>query len=163
RPRRAPPLRRCAARATAPRRLVRRDGTRSAAGGASARGAVLLPGATPSPQPAARLLPPAPPAARRAMRILLVTSMPPSPRGRGAVPLARHAQLLGRSARHDVRLVTAGGPEPAELEALAGLERYGVEVHAVRRGESRGLARWERRRRLAADWARGVPWRTAWF
>jgi glycosyltransferase involved in cell wall biosynthesis len=98
------------------------------------------------------------------MRILLVTSMPPRPEAPGAIPLVLQAQVAGLRERHELTVVTVAGHEPGELEAAQELQQSGVEVHVVDARPPQGLARWRRRRRLAAAWARGrYPWRTVWF
>jgi polysaccharide biosynthesis protein PslH len=98
------------------------------------------------------------------MRILLVTPMPPRAEAPGAIPLVLHAELKGLSARHDVTLLTVVGDEDGEAEAALELQRSRLEVCVVDRRTPHGLARWRRRRRLAATWVRGrYPWRTVWF
>lgn len=98
------------------------------------------------------------------MRILLATPMPPQPEAPGAIPLVLHAQLIGLLARHEVTLVTPVGPDEGEAAAVADLRAAGIEVHSAPLMPSAGMARWQRRWRLASDWLiGGVPWRTAWF
>jgi glycosyltransferase involved in cell wall biosynthesis len=98
------------------------------------------------------------------MRILLVTPMPPRSEAPGAIPLVLHAALSGLRSRHDVTLVTVAGDEPGEFEAALELAQSDSDVHVVDRRQPTGIARWRRRRRLAAAWARGrYPWRTVWF
>ena len=98
------------------------------------------------------------------MRILLVTPMPPQLGAVGAIPVVLHAQLAGLTRRHKVTLVTVAGLEPGEQAAVDCLRSDGIEVHAIRRTELRGLRRWQRRWQLGSTWLRGVyPWRTVWF
>jgi hypothetical protein len=98
------------------------------------------------------------------MSLLLVTPMPPDPRGMGAIPTLLHAQLLGLRARHDVTLVTVAGPDLAEIEAVERLARAGIDVHAVVRTLKRGTLGWRRRTRIVSTWLQGrTPFRTAWF
>jgi glycosyltransferase involved in cell wall biosynthesis len=98
------------------------------------------------------------------MSLLLVTPMPPDPRGTGAIPTLLHAQLVGLSARHDVKLVTVAGPDLAEVEAVERLAHDGIEVHALVRTLKRGTLGWRRRTRIVSTWLRGrTPFRTAWF
>ncbi len=91
--------------------------------------------------------------------------MPPQVQGAGAIPRVLHAQLTGLTGRgHQVTLVTVAGPDPAEWSAVTELRESGLEVHAVRRVEPRGWARWQRRWRFARAWLSGkYPWRTVWF
>src|SRR5689334_5858106 len=94
----------------------------------------------------------------------MATPMPPQPQAPGAIPLVLHAQLVGLIERHRVTLVTVASTDPAEWEALDRIRESGVDVHAIRRTELRGLARWERRWRFATTWLRGMyPWRTIWY
>jgi glycosyltransferase involved in cell wall biosynthesis len=98
------------------------------------------------------------------MKILLVAPMPPDPGAAGAIPVLLHAQLVGLREHHDVTLVTLGGPDPAEIEAVDRLHREGVDVHATVRTLTRGTLGWRRRFRIVSTWLRGrVPLRTAWF
>jgi glycosyltransferase involved in cell wall biosynthesis len=98
------------------------------------------------------------------MRILLVTPMPPQPDAMGAIPVVLHAQLAGLIPRHEVTLVTVAGLEPGEQKAVDYLRSEGIEVHAIRRTELRGLRRWQRRWQLGSSWMKGFyPWRTVWF
>jgi len=94
-----------------------------------------------------------------------VAPMPPRREAPGAIPLVLHAAITGLRERHEVTLVTAFGDEPGEAEAIAELQADGLAVHAVdRRQPAAPGARWRRRARLAAAWARGRdPWRTIWF
>lgn len=91
--------------------------------------------------------------------------MPPRREAPGAIPLVLHAAIAGLRERHELTLVTAFGDEPGEAEAVAELQADGLAVHAVdRRRPAATVARWRRRARLAAAWARGAdPWRTIWF
>jgi polysaccharide biosynthesis protein PslH len=98
------------------------------------------------------------------LRILLVTPMPPQPQAPGAIPLVLHAQLSGLRERHQVSLVTVAGQEPGERQAITGLQKDGIEVHAVIRQEPLGWQRWQRRWRKGSAWlARSWPWRSVWF
>lgn len=98
------------------------------------------------------------------MKILMVTPMPPQAIAAGAIPILIHAELTGLLPRHSITLVTAAGPDPAELDALEHAREMGIDVQAVRRSEPRGRKRWERRWRLASTWLRGIyPWRTVWY
>lgn len=98
------------------------------------------------------------------MKILMVAPMPPQARGHGAIPLVLNAQLVGLAPRHEITLATVVGKEPGESEAVERIREMGVEVHAVRGEEPRGLQRWRRRWRLGSSWLRGFyPWRTVWF
>jgi glycosyltransferase involved in cell wall biosynthesis len=82
----------------------------------------------------------------------------------GAIPILLHAQLTGLAAHHAVTLITIAGPDPQEWTAADNLRELGVEVHAIRRTEPQGLARWQRRWRFASSWLRGrYPFRTIWF
>jgi glycosyltransferase involved in cell wall biosynthesis len=91
--------------------------------------------------------------------------MPPRREAPGAIPLVLHAAIAGLRERHELTLVTAFGDEPGEAEAVAELRADGLAVHAVdRRQPAATGARWRRRARLTAAWARGAdPWRTIWF
>jgi glycosyltransferase involved in cell wall biosynthesis len=101
--------------------------------------------------------------ARARMRILVVSPMPPQPRGAGAIPVVLHAQVSGLARRHDVTVATVAGPDAGELAAVERLPREGIETHYVLRVLPRGIRRW-RRGRLAGAWLRGrLPWRTIWF
>jgi glycosyltransferase involved in cell wall biosynthesis len=99
------------------------------------------------------------------MRILLVAPMVPEAEGAGAIPVLLHAQLAGLRERHDVTLVAGMGDEPGEAEAARTLMAAGVDLHvADRRRPPPGLARWRRRWRMTATYARrSWPWRTVWF
>ena len=99
------------------------------------------------------------------MRILVVAPMPPRREAPGAIPLVLHAAIAGLRERHEVTLVTSFGDEPGEAEAVAALRADGLAVRAVdRRQPGAPAARWRRRARLTAAWARGRdPWRTIWF
>ncbi|MGE5141279.1 MAG: hypothetical protein ACM3JD_17560, partial [Rudaea sp.] len=90
-------------------------------------------------------VPPAPSRGDRdGLRILLVTVMPPSPHGHGAIPLLLNATLRALE-RHSVTLLTVAGPEQCHLDAVEELRTVGVEVLACVRREPSGLARWQRR------------------
>src|SRR5215212_1207877 len=94
----------------------------------------------------------------------MATPMPPQPQAPGAIPLVLHALLTGLVERHRVTLVTVATSEPGEWEALDRIRDAGVEVHAIRRVEPSGLARWQRRWRFASAWLGGrYPWRTVWY
>jgi glycosyltransferase involved in cell wall biosynthesis len=98
------------------------------------------------------------------VKILLLTSVPPDPRGAGAIPALLHAQVVGLSLDHDVTILTPAGPHADELEAADRLRAEGFTVHAVARHTGGGIERWRRRARLAGAWGRGrLPWRTIWF
>jgi glycosyltransferase involved in cell wall biosynthesis len=98
------------------------------------------------------------------MRILLLTPMPPRPEAPGAIPLVFDALVTGLRERHSLTLITVVGDEPGEAEAADAARRSGLDVHVVDRRRPSGLARQQRRLRLAARWARGQwPWRTVWF
>lgn len=98
------------------------------------------------------------------MKILIVTPIPPQPQPTNAVPLVAYGLLTELQARHSVTLVTVAEQDPAEWAALTALQARGIEVHAVRRTEPQGLARWQRRWRFASSWLAGrYPWRTIWF
>ena len=98
------------------------------------------------------------------MRVLLLTPMPPSPRGLQATPVLLHGLLSAVRERHEVTLVTVAGPNPQDVEAAEALRASGLEVHAIPRIEA---TRWSRARRWAhhtARWAFGrLPMRTIWF
>ncbi len=90
--------------------------------------------------------------------------MVPSRHAPGAIPVLLYAELTGLVRRHKVTLVTLVEAEAEESAALRDLRDMGVVVHAVRRREPVGWARWQRRWRLATMWLRGrYPWRTIWF
>jgi polysaccharide biosynthesis protein PslH len=98
------------------------------------------------------------------VRILLVTPMPPRRDAPGAIPLVLQGALAGLQERNEVTLVTAAGDEPGEQDAVSELLRSSRDVYVVDRRQPEGFARWRRRGRLAAAWARGrEPWRTIWF
>jgi len=98
------------------------------------------------------------------MKILMVTPMPPQRQPTNAVPLVTHALLTGLLAQHAVTLLTIVDPDPADELALAEWRTAGVQVYAVRRTAPQGIARWQRRWRLASTWLAGrYPWRAAWF
>ena len=89
--------------------------------------------------------------------------MPPRSEAPGAIPLVLAAEVTGLWERHELTVVTVVGDE-AEARAVAELNASGVEVYAVDRRATRGVARWRRRGRMAIAWARGpFPWRTIWF
>lgn len=97
------------------------------------------------------------------MRILLVTSMAPDPRGIGAIPKLLHAQLLGlRERGHQLTLVAPFGEDPGQAEAAAALlADPSLDAHLVdrRRSPHRGR-RWRVRAELMGNWARNDwPWR----
>lgn len=90
--------------------------------------------------------------------------MVPQTEAPGAIPINLHAELTGLVAHHVITLVTIAGPDPQEWEAASRLRGLGVQVHAVRRVEPHGWARWQRRWRFASTWLRGAyPFRTIWF
>ena len=98
------------------------------------------------------------------MRVLLLTPMPPSPRGLSATPVLLHALLTALRARHDVTLVTVAGPHPQDVEAAHALEASGLDVHAVPRSEATRAERGARWVKHTARWALGrLPMRTIWF
>lgn len=98
------------------------------------------------------------------MKLLILTPMPPDRTAAGAIPIALLAAVRGLAERHSVTLVTIAGPDEREFEALDNRDLAGIEVRAVRRPEPRGLARQQRRARLARSWLRGAwPFRTAWY
>ena len=90
--------------------------------------------------------------------------MVPQTEAPGAIPINLHAELTGLAAHHKITLVTIAGPDPQEWEAACRLRELGIQVHAIRRVEPRGWARWQRRWRFASTWLRGAyPFRTIWF
>lgn len=98
------------------------------------------------------------------MKILVAAPIPPASDADGAIGRVLHAQLVGLAERHEVTIATVAGPEERELEAVDRLARSGVDIHAARRTEPRGTARWRRRRRLAVRWLTArEPWRTVWY
>jgi glycosyltransferase involved in cell wall biosynthesis len=98
------------------------------------------------------------------MRILLLTPVPPSATGPGAIPALLHAGLAGLSERNEVTIATSPGPDPWELDAISALVREGYDVRTAPRHLAGGARRWTRRARLAGSWLRGrEPWRTVWF
>jgi len=98
------------------------------------------------------------------MRVLLLTPMPPSPRGLSATPVLLHAQLRALRARHDVTLVTVAGPHPQDIEAAQALRESGLDLHAVPRSEATRADRAARWISHTARWALGrLPMRTIWF
>ena len=98
------------------------------------------------------------------MRVLLLTPMPPSPRGLSATPVLLHAQLRALRARHDVTLVTVAGPHPQDIEAAQALRESGLDLHAVPRMEATRADRAARWIDHTARWALGrLPMRTIWF
>ena len=98
------------------------------------------------------------------MRVLLLTPMPPSPRGLSATPVLLHALLRALRARHDVTLVTVAGPHPQDIEAAHSLRESGLDLHAVPRMEATRTDRAGRWIHHTARWAFGsLPARTIWF
>ncbi len=98
------------------------------------------------------------------MKILMTTAMPPASEAPGAIPLVLQAQVRALWPRHDLTIVTAAGPDPAEWKAVEHLRGAGVKVHAVPRTEPQGIHRWQRRWRFTSMWLRGkYPFRTIWF
>jgi glycosyltransferase involved in cell wall biosynthesis len=98
------------------------------------------------------------------MRVLLLTPMPPSPRGLQATPVLLHGLLTAVRERHDVTLVTVAGPNPQDIEAADALRASGLDVHAVPRIEATRAARASRWAQHTARWAFGrLPMRTIWF
>lgn len=99
------------------------------------------------------------------LKVLIAAPMPPDVHGSGAIPKVLYAQLSGLTGcGHEITVVTVAGPDPAEWSAVEELRQAGVEIHAVRRVEPAGRARWERRWRFATAWLSGkYPWRTVWF
>lgn len=98
------------------------------------------------------------------LRVLVVSPMPASANGPGAIPVVIHALLTGLSARHSVALVTvAGGTEEWQREAVRDLVAAGVDVHPVYRPDASGLIRASRRTRMASAWIGGRPLRSVWF
>lgn len=98
------------------------------------------------------------------MRILVVSPIPPDPRGRGGVPRVVDAQVAGLRRDHEVAVLTVAGPEPHELAAVRRLAMDGVEIRAIERAEPQAMARWRRRARFARLWLGGrLPWRSVWF
>lgn len=98
------------------------------------------------------------------MRVLLLTPMPPAPDGLSATPVLLHATLVALRQRHDVTLVTIGGPHPQDVEAANALRASGLEVHAVARVEATPVDRARRWMSHTARWAFGrLPMRTIWF
>ena len=98
------------------------------------------------------------------MRVLLLTPMPPSPRGLQATPVLLHGLLSAIRERHEVTLVTVAGPNPQDIEAADALRASGLEVHAVPRLEATRSVRLRRWMNHTARWAFGrLPMRTIWF
>ena len=98
------------------------------------------------------------------MRVLLLTPMPPSPRGLSATPVLLHAQLRALRARHEVTLVTVAGPHAQDIEAAQALRESGLDLHAVPRIEASRADRAARWLDHTARWAVGhLPMRTIWF
>lgn len=100
------------------------------------------------------------------MKVLLVTSLPPSRRAPGAIPRLLHAQVTGlRDRGHAVTVATVAGPDAHELEAVAELRAEGFAVHVAIHAEPRTVrARLERRARLLGGWLwRRWPWAVAWY
>ena len=98
------------------------------------------------------------------MRVLLLTPMPPSPRGLQATPVLLHGLLSAVRERHEVTLVTVAGPSPQDIEAAEALRASGLEVHAIPRVEATRAARARRWAHHTARWALGrLPMRTIWF
>lgn len=98
------------------------------------------------------------------MRVLLLTPMPPSPRGLQATPVLLHGLLSAVRERHEVTLVTVAGPNPQDIEAAEALRASGLEVHAIPRIEATRGARTWRWMDHTARWALGrLPMRTIWF
>jgi glycosyltransferase involved in cell wall biosynthesis len=98
------------------------------------------------------------------MKVLLLTPMPPSPRGLQATPVLLHGLLSAVRARHDVTLVTVAGPNPQDIDAANALRASGLEVHAIPRSEATRGARVRRWVNHTARWAFGrLPMRTIWF
>ena len=98
------------------------------------------------------------------MNLLIVTPVPPDPRGFGGIPLAVHAQIAGLIGRHDITLVTVAGPEKNELDSLDSLSHTGIDIRAARRSMPRIIKRWQQGWRFARTWTIGkYPWRTTWL
>jgi len=99
-----------------------------------------------------------------AMRIVLVTPMPPSATGAGAIPRLLQAQVAGLREGHDLTVITVAGPGDEEIQAVHDLRRAGVDVRGVLRARATVHERWRRRGRLAYAWCgRRYPWRSAWY
>lgn len=98
------------------------------------------------------------------MKILLVTPMPPQAQGLGAIPVLLYAELIGLMERHQITLMTLGGLEPGEKEAIEQLSRLEIQLSVLWREKPHGIEKWRRRWRLASTWLGGqYPWRTIWF
>ena len=98
------------------------------------------------------------------MRVLLLTPMPPSPKGLSATPVLLHALLEAIRARHEVTLVTVAGPHAQDVEAAQALRDSGLDIHGVPRSEATRAARAARWVRHTVRWmAGGLPARTIWF
>ena len=99
------------------------------------------------------------------MRILLVTSMAPDPRGIGAIPKLLHAQILGlRERGHQLTLVAPFGEDPGQAEAAVALMANpgpALEPHLIdRRRAPHPGRRWRVRSELVSNWVRNDwPWR----
>ncbi len=89
------------------------------------------------------------------MRILVVTSMLPRAQPTNAVPLVTYGLLAGLKDRHDVVLASTAGIEQDDEEAIALLQAWGVDVHAVWRRPTAGGRRWRRRWDLVSRWLLG--------
>jgi glycosyltransferase involved in cell wall biosynthesis len=98
------------------------------------------------------------------MRVLLLTPMPPAPRGLQATPVLLHGLLRALRERHEVTLVTVAGPHPQDHEAADALRTSGLEVHAIPRVEATRAVRATRWLHHTGRWAFGrLPMRTIWF
>ncbi|HWH13826.1 MAG TPA: glycosyltransferase [Miltoncostaeaceae bacterium] len=98
------------------------------------------------------------------MRIVLVTPMPPSATGAGAIPRLLHAQVMALHGGHDLTVITVAGPDEEEVQAVEDLRREGVDVRGVLQKRTTRAERWRRRGRLAYGWcARRYPWRSTWY
>jgi len=98
------------------------------------------------------------------MKILLVTPMPPQAHGFGAIPVLQYAELVGLLERHQVSLVTLGGLEPGDQEAIERLSALDIQLHVVWREKLHGIQKWLRRWRMVSTWLKGkYPRRTIWF
>lgn len=98
------------------------------------------------------------------MKILLVTPMPPQAQGLGAIPVLQYAELVGLLERHQVSILTLGGLEPGDQQAIEQLSALDIRLYVVWRKKLDGIQKWRRRWRMASTWLKGkYPRRTIWF
>lgn len=98
------------------------------------------------------------------MKILVVAPLAPSTQPTNAVPLVTHTLLHALAPRHQVTLVTATEYDQPNHNSVNDWRERGIVVYCVERTTPTGIARWQRRRRMAHAWQRErLPWRTIWY